>query len=177
MKKACFVLVLFLSSIALVIDRCSCLDRSQFPPSFLFGTATSSYQIEGAYLEGNKGLSNWDVFTHVSEGRFGEINSEGIGFYNKLIDALLLKGIEPVVTLHHFDVPQELEDRYGAWLSSQIQDDFGYFADICFQAFGDRVKHWITLNEANMVPNMATTVEYGHQIDALTLWQMQSWEL
>ncbi|KAF2308786.1 hypothetical protein GH714_017989 [Hevea brasiliensis] len=69
---------------------------------------------------------------------------------------LLLKGIEPVVTLHHFDVPQELEDRYGAWLSSQIQDDFGYFADICFQAFGDRVKHWITLNEANMA------AQYGY---------------
>nr|XP_010920354.2 beta-glucosidase 18 [Elaeis guineensis] len=41
------------------------LDRSQFPSSFLFGTSTSSYQIEGAYLEGNKSLSNWDVFTHI----------------------------------------------------------------------------------------------------------------
>ncbi|KAG8636860.1 hypothetical protein MANES_15G052000v8 [Manihot esculenta] len=199
MKKSCFALVPFLSAILLlIIDRCSCLDRSHFPPSFLFGTATSSYQIEGAYLEDKKGLSNWDVFTHLysagkiadgsngdvaddhyhlflddielmhslgvnsyrfsiswarilPQGRFGEVNQEGIAFYNKLIDALLIKGIEPVVTLQHFDVPQELEDRYGAWLNSQIQDDFGYFADICFEAFGDRVKYWITLNEANMV--------------------------
>lgn len=203
MKKSCFALVPFLSAILLlIIDWCSCLDRSHFPPSFLFGTATSSYQIEGAYLEDKKGLSNWDVFTHLysgkiadgsngdvaddhyhlflddielmhslgvnsyrfsiswarilPQGRFGEVNQEGIAFYNKLIDALLIKGIEPVVTLQHFDVPQELEDRYGAWLNSQIQDDFGYFADICFEAFGDRVKYWITLNEANMV------AQYGY---------------
>ncbi|KAF2288871.1 hypothetical protein GH714_022490 [Hevea brasiliensis] len=142
-----------------MIERCSCLDRSQFPPSFLFGTATSSYQ-DDIELMHSLGVNSYRFSISwvriLPKGRFGEINSEGITFYNKLIDALLLKGIEPVVTLHHFDVPQELEDRYGAWLSSQIQDDFGYFADICFQAFGDRVKHWITLNEANMV------AQYGY---------------
>ncbi|XP_058094687.1 beta-glucosidase 18-like [Magnolia sinica] len=173
----------------------SCVvDRTQFPQDFLFGTSTSSYQIEGAYLEGNKSLNNWDVFTHtpgkindgsnadvaddhyhrymedvelmhslgvnsyrfsiswsriLPRGRFGEINMVGIEFYNNLIDALLLKGIQPFVTLNHYDVPQELEDRYGAWLNCKIQEDYGYFAEVCFKYFGDRVKYWTTFNEPN----------------------------
>ncbi|XP_058094669.1 beta-glucosidase 18-like isoform X6 [Magnolia sinica] len=176
------------------------LHRSQFPQDFLFGTSTSSYQIEGAYLEGNKGLSNWDVFSHIPgkiadgsngnvaddhyhrymedielmhslgvnsyrfsiswsrilpKGRFGEINRAGIEFYNNLIDALLLKGIQPFVTLNHFDIPQELEDRYGAWLSSQIQEDFGYFTEVCFKSFGDRVKYWTTFNEPNLMVKLS----------------------
>ncbi|CAI0468223.1 unnamed protein product, partial [Linum tenue] len=49
------------------------------------------------------------------EGRFGEINQAGIAYYNELIDALVLKGVQPFVTLCHFDMPQELEDRYGSW--------------------------------------------------------------
>ncbi|XP_073111425.1 beta-glucosidase 18-like isoform X5 [Elaeis guineensis] len=180
------------------------LDRGEFPSSFLFGTSTSSYQIEGAYLEGNKSLSNWDVFTHIPghikddsdgdiaddhyhlymllqcgfkqedielmhqlgvnayrfsiswsrilpRGRFGKVNSVGITFYNRLIDALLLKGIQPFVTLNHYDVPQDLEDQYGAWLNPQIQKDFGHYADVCFKAFGKKVKYWSTLNEPNVV--------------------------
>ncbi|XP_077227896.1 beta-glucosidase 18-like isoform X1 [Tasmannia lanceolata] len=186
---------LFFSSITCFVHR------DQFPPDFLFGTSTSSFQIEGAYLEGNKSLSNWDVFSHIPgkiedgsnadvadnhyhlymedielmhslgvnsyrfsiswsrilpRGRFGEINSVGIEFYNNLIDALLLKGIQPFVTLSHYDIPQELEDRYGAWLSSQIQEDFGYYAEVCFKAFGDRVKYWSTFNE----PNIMVSVGY-----------------
>ncbi|RLM66669.1 beta-glucosidase 18-like isoform X1 [Panicum miliaceum] len=54
-----------------------------------------------------------------TEGRFSEVNQLGIEFCNKLIDPLLLKGIEPFVTLSHYDIPQELEDRYGAWLSAE----------------------------------------------------------
>ncbi|XP_031264936.1 beta-glucosidase 46-like isoform X2 [Pistacia vera] len=167
---------------------------SLFPSNFLFGTASSSYQFEGAYLSEGKGLSNWDVFTHkpgniidgsngdiavdhyhryledinlmeslgvnsyrfsiswariLPKGRFGHINTAGINFYNNLIDALLLKGIQPFVTLTHFDSPQHLEDTYGAWLSPKSQEDFGYFADICFKSFGDRVKYWVTFNEPN----------------------------
>ncbi|XP_058094683.1 beta-glucosidase 18-like isoform X2 [Magnolia sinica] len=175
----------------------SCVvDRSQFPQDFLFGTATSSYQVEGGYLEGNKGLSNWDVFSHIPgkvtdgsngdvaddhyhrymedielmhslgvnsyrfsiswarilpKGRFGEINGAGIEFYNNIIDALLLKGIQPFVSLNHYDLPQELEDRYGSWLSSQMQEDFGYLAEVCFKSFGDRVKYWTTFNEPNVM--------------------------
>ncbi|XP_038972721.1 beta-glucosidase 18-like [Phoenix dactylifera] len=185
------------------------LDRSQFPSSFLFGTSTSSYQIEGAYLEGNKSLSNWDVFTHVPghiedssdgdiaddhyhlymedielmhhlgvnsyrfsiswsrilpRGRFGKVNSAGIAFYNRLIDALLLKGMQPFVTLNHYDIPQELEDRYGAWLNPQIQKDFGHYADVCFRAFGKKVKYWSTFNEPNVVATKGfMTGEYPPQ--------------
>ncbi|KAF3437656.1 hypothetical protein FNV43_RR20412 [Rhamnella rubrinervis] len=167
---------------------------SSFPSNFLFGTASSAYQFEGAYLADGKGLSNWDVFSHkpgnildgsngdvavdhysryledinimkslgvnshrfsiswtriLPKGRFGGVNQAGINFYNNLIDALLLKGIQPFVTLYHNDIPQELEDRYSSWLSPESQDDFEYFADICFKSFGDRVKHWVTINEPN----------------------------
>ncbi|KAL5059284.1 hypothetical protein RYX36_030888, partial [Vicia faba] len=85
------------------------------------------------------------------EGRFGEINWAGIDFYNKLFDALLLKDIQPFVTLTHYDCPQQLEDRYGGWLSPQSQQDFAFYADLCFQTFGDRVKYWVTFNEPNHV--------------------------
>ncbi|KAK6230420.1 hypothetical protein QUC31_001938 [Theobroma cacao] len=77
----------------------------------------------------------------------GESNVEGINYYNRLIDALIQKGIQPYVTLYHWDLPQMLEDKYEGWLSRQIVDDFEHFAFTCFQAFGDRVKHWITFNE------------------------------
>nr|BAO04172.1 hypothetical protein [Delphinium grandiflorum] len=86
----------------------------------------------------------------LPKGRFGDVNPEGILFYNKLIDNLVQKGIEPFVTISHHDVPLELEERYGSWLSPLIQDDFAYYADICFRTFGDRVKYWITINEPNL---------------------------
>ncbi|KAG8074016.1 hypothetical protein GUJ93_ZPchr0006g42199 [Zizania palustris] len=77
----------------------------------------------------------------------GQVNQAGIDHYNKLIDALLAKGIQPYVTLYHWDLPQALEDKYGGWLHRQIIIDFAAYAETCFEAFGDRVKHWITLNE------------------------------
>ncbi|GMI72746.1 beta glucosidase 46 [Hibiscus trionum] len=94
----------------------------------------------------------------LPKGRFGIVNLAGIGFYNKLIDALLLKGIQPFVTLTHIDLPQEIEDRYGSWLSPESQLDFAYFADICFKSFGDRVKYWVTFNEPNF------QVKFGYRI-------------
>ncbi|XP_047266666.1 beta-glucosidase 47 isoform X2 [Capsicum annuum] len=167
-----------------------------FPRNFLFGTASSCYQFEGAFLSDGKGLNNWDVFTHetghivdgsngdialdhynryeediklmedmgvnsfrfsiswariLPKGMHGDVNMAGIQHYNKLIDALLHKGIQPFVTLTHYDIPQELEDRYGGWLSPKIQSDFGYYADMCFKYFGDRVKYWVTINEPNVI--------------------------
>ncbi|KAG6502431.1 hypothetical protein ZIOFF_034704 [Zingiber officinale] len=180
-----------------------CIDRTYFPSSFLFGTATSSFQIEGAYLEDNKSLSNWDILTHIPgrirdgsnaeiaddhyhrytedielmeslgvnayrfsiswsrilpRGRLGGTNSLGIAFYNRLINALLLKGIKPFATLNHYDIPQELEVGYGGWLNPQLQEEFGDFADICFREFGDRVKYWATFNEPNIVAT------YGYRL-------------
>ncbi|PON38392.1 Glycoside hydrolase [Parasponia andersonii] len=89
----------------------------------------------------------------LPKGIFGDVNLGGINFYNHLIDALIIKGIQPFVTLSHYDVPQELEDRYGAWLSPKSQKDFAYFAEICFKYFGDRVKYWVTFNEPNVQAN------------------------
>ncbi|KAK1549928.1 hypothetical protein Q3G72_010534 [Acer saccharum] len=90
----------------------------------------------------------------LPKGRFGEVNPSGIRFYNNLIDNLLLRGIKPFVTIFHMDLPQELEDRYGSWLSPLIQEDFVYFAKICFENFGERVKYWTTLNEPNVVAEL-----------------------
>ncbi|XP_062210337.1 beta-glucosidase 6 isoform X2 [Phragmites australis] len=81
----------------------------------------------------------------------GQVNQAGIDHYNKLIDALLSKGIQPYVTLYHWDLPQALEDRYNGWLDRQIVNDFSAYAETCFKAFGERVKHWITLNEPHTV--------------------------
>nr|QJC44969.1 beta glucosidase 6 [Stevia rebaudiana] len=176
------------------------IKRSDFPDEFLFGVATSAYQIEGAYLEDGKSLNNWDVFAlspgniqngddgYVAEdhyhqylkdieiiqslgvdayrfsmswsrilprGRFGEVNPDGILFYNKILDELILRGIKPFVTIYHFDFPQELQDRYGSWLNPLMQEDYVHYAETCFKNFGDRVKHWITINEPNLFSQMA----------------------
>ncbi|KAK4608270.1 hypothetical protein RGQ29_001897, partial [Quercus rubra] len=77
----------------------------------------------------------------------GGVNREGIKYYNKLINRLLARGIQPFVTLLHLDPPQTLEDEYGGFLSPHIVNDFRDYAELCFKEFGDRVKHWITLNE------------------------------
>ncbi|GAB4830907.1 hypothetical protein Ancab_004935 [Ancistrocladus abbreviatus] len=101
------------------------------------------------------------TFHPETEGRYGDINFAGIHFYNNLIDALLEKEIEPFVKLSHYDIPQELEDRYGGWLSPKLKEDFGYYADVCFKFLGDRVKYWVTFNEPNIVTaNGYRTGEY-----------------
>ncbi|KAM1417510.1 hypothetical protein ACFX1Q_021800 [Malus domestica] len=170
------------------------INRVSFPKDFVFGTASSAFQYEGAVKEDGRGPSIWDTFSHtfgkiadfsnadvaldqyhrykasledvqlmkdmgLDAYRFsiswtrifpngtGQINQAGVDYYNRLIDALLAKGIEPYVTLYHWDLPQALEDRYNGWLNPQIIKDFATYADTCFQHFGDRVKHWITFNE------------------------------
>ncbi|GAB4846364.1 hypothetical protein Ancab_025370 [Ancistrocladus abbreviatus] len=94
----------------------------------------------------------------LPKGRFGEVNLGGIRFYNKLIDNILLKGIVPFVTLDQNDIPQEIEDRYGSWLSPLIREDFALLAKTCFENFGDRVKHWITISEPNLLAEMTYLV-------------------
>ncbi|KAL2503263.1 Beta-glucosidase 17 [Forsythia ovata] len=170
------------------------IKRSDFPKDFMFGSATSAYQVEGAWNAGGKGMSNWDSFTQRKPGKIadgsngcvaidqynqlkedvalikklgldsyrfsiawtrilpggrlcGGINKEGIKYYNDLIDLLLAAGIEPCATIFHWDVPQCLEEEYGGFLSPRVVNDFCEFAEFCFWEFGDRVKHWITLNE------------------------------
>ncbi|PIA37900.1 hypothetical protein AQUCO_02900032v1 [Aquilegia coerulea] len=86
----------------------------------------------------------------IPNGR-GAINPKGLQYYNNLINELIRYGIQPHVTLFHFDLPQALEDEYGGWTSKKIVRDFTAFADVCFREFGDRVTHWTTINEANVV--------------------------
>jgi len=70
----------------------------------------------------------------------------GFDFYNRLIDALIAAGIEPVITLYHWDLPQRLEDK-GGWGTRDIVPAFVHYAESAVAAFGDRVNKWITLNE------------------------------
>ncbi|CAN7095498.1 unnamed protein product [Brassica rapa subsp. narinosa] len=77
----------------------------------------------------------------------GGINQAGINYYNNLINQLLLKGVKPYVTIFHWDLPEALEVAYGGFLGAEIVNDFRDYAELCFQKFGDRVKHWMTLNE------------------------------
>ncbi|PON69725.1 Glycoside hydrolase [Parasponia andersonii] len=77
----------------------------------------------------------------------GGVNKEGVKYYNNLINELLAKGLKPYITLFHWDLPQALEDEYGGFLSPHIVEHFRDYAELCFKEFGDRVKHWITLNE------------------------------
>ncbi|XP_052726628.1 cyanogenic beta-glucosidase-like isoform X2 [Vigna angularis] len=87
----------------------------------------------------------------LPNGKVGEneegVNQEGIAYYNRLIDHLKDNDIEPYVTLFHWDFPQALEEEYGGFLNPRVVDDFRNYANICFKYFGNRVKHWITLNE------------------------------
>lgn len=79
------------------------------------------------------------------EGR-GALNASGVAFYDRLVDALLEAGITPFATLYHWDLPQALQDE-GGWPNLDTAKHFGDFASACFEALGDRVGHWITLNE------------------------------
>jgi len=165
----------------------------QFDKGFVFGVATSAYQIEGAANHDGRTPSTWDQFSHtpgktvggdtgdiacdhyhrfrtdvgimaklgIKAYRFsiswsrlipdgnGYVNPAGVQFYSDLIDELLRNGIQPWVTLYHWDLPLCLERRYGGWLcpSKEMVRVFGVFARACFKHFGDRVTKWMTVNE------------------------------
>ena len=76
----------------------------------------------------------------------GNVNPLGIEFYNRVIDFCLEIGIEPWISLYHWDLPQALEDR-GGWTNRDIIGWFGDYVELCVRYFGDRVKHWMVLNE------------------------------
>ncbi|KAH7544833.1 hypothetical protein FEM48_Zijuj01G0028100 [Ziziphus jujuba var. spinosa] len=201
--KGLLLLLLLQISLTLLhlVSSVNSLNRISFPADFVFGTASSAYQYEGAADQGGKGPSIWDSFTQRhpekikdrSSGmqaidsyhrfkedigimkdigfdayrfsiswsrllpngtRSGGVNKEGIKYYNDLINHLLSNGLEPFVTLFHWDLPQSLEDAYGGFLSHKIVKDFKNYAELCYREFGDRVKHWITLNEPHTFINM-----------------------
>ncbi len=76
----------------------------------------------------------------------GAINRAGLDFYDRLVDGLLAAGIEPFVTLYHWDLPQALQDE-GGWLERSTSEAFVNYADVASRALGDRIKHWTTFNE------------------------------
>lgn len=161
-----------------------------FAKDFVWGVATSSYQIEGTGRDSGKGQNIWDVFTkepgRVYEGHTGDIacdhyhrfredvaymkelglkgyrfsidwsrvlpegtgkvNKKGIDFYNALIDELLEQGIEPYITLYHWELPYEIY-KIGGWMNPEIVEWFGQYARLVAERFSDRVKYFFTLNE------------------------------
>ncbi|MGZ3333546.1 MAG: GH1 family beta-glucosidase [Gemmatimonadaceae bacterium] len=165
-------------------------DKYIFPTDFIWGTATSAYQIEGSPTADGAGRSIWHRFSHTPGNtwldqtgdvacdhyrrykddvtimaelgtnayRFsiawariypqgtGTVNKKGIDFYSRLVDELLARGINPNATLYHWDLPEALDDR-GGWLNRDVADWFAEYATTMFNALGDRVKIWSTLNE------------------------------
>ncbi len=86
----------------------------------------------------------------------GTVNRRGLDFYSRLVDGLLTAGIEPAVTLYHWDLPQALEDR-GGWVNRDTADYFTDYVNAVFTALSDRVGMWITLNE----PWVVSMLGYG----------------
>jgi beta-glucosidase len=161
----------------------------RFPDGFVWGAATSAYQIEGGVDLDGRTPSIWDTFAadgrvrdgsdgsaavehrlrmagdvalladlgipayrfsvswpRVQPGGEGAVSGSGLDFYRRLVDELLEHGIEPVVTLYHWDLPQELEDR-GGWPVRATAERFAAYADVVGAALGDRVRRWVTVNE------------------------------
>ncbi|MGP3969869.1 GH1 family beta-glucosidase [Streptomyces sp. 6N223] len=87
----------------------------------------------------------------------GRIEPRGLAHYDRLIDRLLAHGITPLVTLYHWDLPQALQDR-GGWRDRATARRFADYAAACFDAFGDRVRDWVTVNEPWIVGVL------GHQL-------------
>jgi beta-glucosidase len=170
-----------------------------FPKDFVWGCATSAYQIEGAWNEDGKGPSIWDSFTHIpgkiTDGangniatdhyhrykedvalmaemglrayRFstawsrilpdgiGPVNQNGLDFYDRLVDALLAKNIEPYVCLYHYDLPLALHKK-GGWTKRETASHFAEYACIVVERLSDRVRTFFTHNE----PWVAATSGY-----------------
>lgn len=160
-----------------------------FPADFLWGAATSAYQVEGAVAEDGRAPSIWDTFTaagrtpsgdtgevacdhyhrwpadadlmaglgmnayrfslawpRIVPGGTGPVNPRGLAHYDRMIDGLLERGITPLPTLYHWDLPQALEDR-GGWTSRATAGAFAEYTQVCLDAYGDRVGTWLTVNE------------------------------
>jgi beta-glucosidase len=157
---------------------------------FVWGVASSAYQVEGATGEGGRSPSVWDAcaarpgfvsdgstgepacgsyhrphedarligglgvdayrfsvsWSRVVPGGVGPVNEAGLGYYDRLADALLAEGVEPWITLFHWDYPQSLFER-GGWTHEDSPKWFAEYADAVVSRLGDRVRHWMTLNE------------------------------
>ncbi len=95
------------------------------------------------------------AWTRVLPSGRGSVNQAGLDFYDRLVDALLEAGIEPFVTLYHWDLPHGLQDE-GGWPARIVASAFAEYADVVSQSLGDRVRHWMTVNE----PHVSAFVGY-----------------
>lgn len=178
---------------------------SGFPKAFLWGAASSAYQIEGYSLEDGGGASIWHTFSHtpgkianddhgdiacdsyhryeediallkelgVKAYRFstswaridpngdGNWNTAGLAYYDRLVDGCIAAGIEPYMTLYHWELPQSLEDQ-GGWREEKTAYAFGRFAKMMAAHFKGRVKSYFTLNE----PQCTTSLGYAQGLHA-----------
>ena len=203
-----------------------------FPKGFLWGGATAANQLEGAYNEGGKGLSIFDMVQFVpKEERANEIemdikskkeledllagtvgdnfpkrrgidfyhrykedialfaemgfktfrmsiswprifpngdetepNEEGLAFYDNVFDELLKYGIEPLVTLSHYEIPLALVQKYNGWADRRVVEFFVHYAETVFNRYKGKVKYWLTFNEIN-VSTMSPYIGSGVLID------------
>lgn len=160
----------------------------QFPASFVWGAASSSFQVEGSLDADGRGRSIWDVFPRekIHDGsdasvatdsyrRYAEdvaliadaglkayrfsiawprvapdgvaVNQAGLDYYSRLIDALLARGVTPYATLFHWDLPLALQEQ-GGWAARETARRFADYAGVVGAALGDRLKHFVILNEA-----------------------------
>lgn len=170
------------------------MKKIEFPKDFIWGSATASYQVEGAFDEDGKGESVWDRFSHspgkiqnndtgdiacdhyhryeadvklmkeigLNSYRFsiswprlfpngsGKLNEKGMDFYKRLTYLLLENGIDPAVTLFHWDLPQKLQDN-GGWANRETIKHFEEYSYSVFNILGDVVPMWFTHNEPFVV--------------------------
>lgn len=156
---------------------------------FLWGNSVSSMQTEGAFNEGGKGPSVYDIkkatnnssdwkvaideyhrydedfdlmadvgincyrfqvsWSRIIPDGDGEINEEGLKYYDQFIDGLLKRNMVPVICLYHFDMPLNLAKKYNGFVSSHVTDAFVRFSKIVIDRFSNKVKYWLAFNEQN----------------------------
>jgi len=90
------------------------------------------------------------AWTRIFPNGDGEINEKGIEFYSNLIDECLAYNIEPIVTMYHFDLPDQLNQK-GGWSNPYTSEAFVNYAKVLFERLGDKVNYWLTINEQNMM--------------------------
>ncbi|CAH1103793.1 unnamed protein product [Psylliodes chrysocephalus] len=187
----CFCKIVCMTSLFILSAEASSIEKYKFPDEFLFGVASSAYQIEGGYNADGKGESIYDYFTKKNPKNFfnnsngniacdfyhkwrsdvkllkdlgvnfyrfsiswtrilpngfsNKINGDGLRYYNDLINNLIENDIQPMVTMYQKDLPMSLQ-RLGGWTNPYMAYYYEDYARILFSYFGDRVKHWITLD-------------------------------
>ena len=180
------------------------MNNKTFPSNFVWGTATSSFQVESHYLTDGAGESLWSDFVtkpgrisndgrpNLSPDQFnkykedvqlmkwmntnayrfsiawprifpegtGKVNPKAFDYYDKLIDELLTNGITPWVTLFHWDLPLELEKRYGGWRSKDTAKAFAEYVQYVVSKISDRVTNFFTINEVQAFTQFAYGMGY-----------------